>query len=148
MAGPGGRVRPPRSSIAPAGFLEAGGELPVHKETPRQGGAYPFVMTSGHNRWSIHSMNIVNRIIQETHRGRPHMVMNSDDAAALGVSDNEEVQVSNDMGSFCVPVKVSQSVRPGQVISYNGWEPYQYKGWKDAANVEPGMVKWLPLAGG
>jgi len=129
-------------------FLEAGEEFPVHKENPPQGGDYPFVMTSGHNRWSIHSMNIVNRIIQETHRGRPHLVMNTDDAAARGISDNEEVQVVNDMGSFCVLVKLSQSVRPGQVISYNGWEPYQYRGWQDAANVEPGMVKWLHLAGG
>jgi anaerobic selenocysteine-containing dehydrogenase len=74
--------------------------------------------------------------------------MNTDDAAARGISDNEEVQVVNDMGSFCVLVKLSQSVRPGQVISYNGWEPYQYRGWQDAANVEPGMVKWLHLAGG
>ncbi|GAF86858.1 unnamed protein product, partial [marine sediment metagenome] len=27
-------------------------------------------------------------------------------------------------------------------------EPFQFKGWKDPANVEPGMVKWLHLAGG
>ena len=34
-------------------FLEAGEELPTHKENPAQGGDYPFVMTSGHNRWKI-----------------------------------------------------------------------------------------------
>ena len=129
-------------------FLEAGEELPVHKEDPAQGGDYPFRMTSGHNRWSIHSMNITNRIIQDTHRGRPHVVMNNDDAAARGICDNEEVRVFNDMGSCCVPVKLSPSVRPGQVIIYNGWEPYQFREWQDAANVEPGMVKWLHLAGG
>jgi len=39
-------------------------------------------------------------------------------------------------------------VMPGQIISYNGFEPYMYREWKDAANVEPGMVKWLHLAGG
>jgi len=39
-------------------------------------------------------------------------------------------------------------VRPGQVIIYNGWEPYQFHQWKGAENVEPGMVKWLHLAGG
>ncbi len=47
-----------------------------------------------------------------------------------------------------VPVRISPSVRPGQVIIYNGWEPLQHREWKDQANVEPGMVKWLHLAGG
>ncbi|MDP2948438.1 MAG: molybdopterin-dependent oxidoreductase [Chloroflexota bacterium] len=129
-------------------FLEAGEELPVHKETPNQGGNYPFQLTSGHNRWSIHTMNITNRIIQQTHRGKPHMVMNPDDAAARGIVDDEEVRVFNDMNSFFVPVRLSPSVRPGQVIIYNGWEPYQFREWKDPAMVEPGMIKWLQLAGG
>ncbi len=128
-------------------FLEAGEELPVHKDTPKQGGDYPFQMSSGHNRWSIHSMNIVNRIIQDTHRGRPHMVMNTNDAAARGIEDEEEVQVHNDMGQFVVPVKLSPSVRPGQVIVYNGWEPYQFRGWTGPMDTEPGMIKWLHLAG-
>ncbi len=129
-------------------FLEAGEELPCHKDNPPQGGDYPFVMTSGHNRWSIHSMNIVNKVIQETHRGRPHLVMNVHDARRLGVADGEEVEVANDMGVFIAPVKLSPSVRPGQVISYNGWEPYQYRTWKGASDLETGMVKWLHFAGG
>jgi DMSO reductase family type II enzyme molybdopterin subunit len=129
-------------------FLEAGEELPCHKDNPAQGGDYPFVMTSGHNRWSVHSMNIVNNLIQQTHRGRPHLVMNTDDAVRLEIEDDEDVEVSNDMGVFITPVKLSPSVRPGQVISYNGWEPYQYSTWKGASDLEPGMVKWLHFAGG
>jgi DMSO reductase family type II enzyme molybdopterin subunit len=129
-------------------FLEAGEELPVHKDNPRMGGDYPFVMTSGHNRWSIHSMNITNRIMQNTHRGRPHAVMNNDDAGARGIEDEEEVRVFNDMGTCIVPVKLSPSVMPGQVIIYDGWEPLQHREWKDSANLEPGMVKYLHLAGG
>jgi DMSO reductase family type II enzyme molybdopterin subunit len=129
-------------------FLEAGEEFPCHKDNPPQGGDYPFEMTSGHNRWSIHSMNIVNSVIQETHRGRPHVVLNSDDALHLGIEDEEEVQIYNDMGVFIVPAKLSPSVRPGQVVSYNGWEPYQYRTWKGASDLEPGMVKWLHFAGG
>ena len=129
-------------------FLEAGEELPCHKENPPQGGDYPFEMTSGHNRWSIHSMNIVNKLIQETHRGKPALEMNTDDARRLGIEDGEEVQIYNDMGVFIAPAKLSPAVRPGQVISYNGWEPYQYRTWKGASDVEPGMVKWLHLAGG
>jgi DMSO reductase family type II enzyme molybdopterin subunit len=129
-------------------FLEAGEALPCHKDNPPQGGDYPFEMTSGHNRWSIHSMNIVNTVIQETHRGKPHMVMNTDDARRLGIEDDEEVEITNDMGVFISPVKLSPTVRPGQVVSYNGWEPYQYRTWKGASDVETGMVKWLHFAGG
>ncbi|KKL69704.1 hypothetical protein LCGC14_2112270, partial [marine sediment metagenome] len=68
-------------------FLEAGEELPMHKDNPKMGGEYPLGLTSGHSRWSIHSMNTTNPIILETHRGRPHMVMNPQDAAARGLAD-------------------------------------------------------------
>jgi nitrate reductase alpha subunit len=129
-------------------FLEAGEELPCHKDNPAQGGDYPFVMTSGHNRWSVHSMNITNRVLLQTHRGRPCIVMNPDDAARLGIEDDQEAEVSNDMGVFITPVKLSPGVRPGQIVSYNGWEPYQYRGWKGASDTETGMVKWLHFAGG
>ncbi len=129
-------------------FLEAGEELPVHKENPPMGGDHPFVLTSGHNRWSIHSMNITNKLLLQTHRGRPHMVMNTGDALRRGIADGEEVRVFNDVGEFLVPVKLSGSVRPGQVIVYNGWDPYQFRGWTGPMDVEPGMVKWLHFAGG
>ena len=112
------------------------------------GGDYPFVLTSGHNRWSIHSMNITNRMLLQTHRGRPHLVMNNGDAEARGIADNEEIRVYNDVGDFMVPVKLSPSVMPGQVICYNGWDPYQFRDWRGPMDVEPGMVKWLHFAGG
>ena len=110
-------------------FLEAGEELPTHKENPKMGGDHPFQMTSGHNRWSIHS--------HEHHqpppaphppREGPTLVINTDDAQARGASrTDDEIRVWNDMGAFFVPVKVSPSVRPGQVIVYNGWEPYMFR---------------------
>jgi hypothetical protein len=58
------------------------------------------------------------------------------------------MRVWNDMGEFFVPAKVAPNVQPGQVIVYNGWEPYMFRGWKGPMDVEPGMVKWLHLAGG
>ena len=30
---------------------------------------------------------------------------------------------------------------PGQVVIYNGYEPFQFADWRGAENVEPGMVK-------
>ncbi len=129
-------------------FLEGGEAFPRHKENPKMGGDFPLAITSGHNRWSIHSINIANRMMLQTHRGRPHLVMSPLDAAERGIADEEEVRVYNDVGDFLVPVKLSPSVRPGQVICYNGWDPYQFREWRGPMDLEPGMVKWLHLAGG
>ncbi len=129
-------------------FLEAGEELPCHKDPPKMGGDYPLQLTSGHNRWSIHANNIANRRLLQTHRGRPHLLMNPTDAAARGIRDDDEVRVHNDMGEFFVRVKLSPSVRPGQVIIYNGWDLYQFKGWRGPSGLEGAMTKWLGFAGG
>ena len=129
-------------------FLEAGEALPTHKENPKMGGDHPFVMTSGHNRWSVHSMNTTNPLLLRTHRGRPHAVIHTGDAANKGIRDGDEVRVFNDMGEFFVPAKVTPNARPGQVIVYNGWEPYMFRGWRGPMDIEPGLVKHLHLAGG
>ena len=129
-------------------FLEGGEELPVHKENPNHGGDRQFRLTSGHPRWSIHSMNMTNNIILNTHRGVPFIFLNPEDAKAKGIENGEDVRVVNDAGHLNISVKLSSSVRPGQVILYNGFEPYQHREWYSQADVEPGMVKWLHLAGG
>ncbi|HEU4759601.1 MAG TPA: molybdopterin-dependent oxidoreductase [Dehalococcoidia bacterium] len=129
-------------------FLEAGEELPCHKENPNHGGDRAFRLTSGHPRWSIHSMNMTNDIILNTHRGEPFIFLNPEDAAGRGIENGELVRVVNDAGHLTISVKLSPSVRPGQVILYNGFEPYQHQDWYSQADVEPGMVKWLHMASG
>ncbi len=129
-------------------FLEAGEELPCHKEPPPMGGDYPFRVTSGHNRWSIHSMNQTNPVILNTHRGEPFVFINDGDARARGIKNGDYVRVFNDCGAVILQAKVSPAVRPGQLIIYNGWEPFAHRGWASQADLEPGMVKWLHLAGG
>jgi DMSO reductase family type II enzyme molybdopterin subunit len=129
-------------------FLEADEALPRHKPNPQIGGAYPLKLVSGHLRWSIHSTWVTNRLMLYTIRGGPLLVMNPDDAAARGVTDTDEVRVYNDFDDFHVRVKLSPSVRPGEVIIYHAWEPYQYRNWKPYDTALPGMIKWLHLAGG
>ena len=129
-------------------FLEGDEALPRHKPNPRMGGEMPLSMLSGHLRWSIHSTWAANRLMLYTHRGGPFLMMNPQDAAARGVADNNEVRVYNDFDDFHVRVKVASSVRPGQVIIYHAWEPYQYRNWKPYDTAIPGMIKWLHLAGG
>ncbi len=129
-------------------FLEAGEALPVHKDTPMMGGGQPLMMTSGHQRWSIHSMWVLNRTLSWTHRGQPTIFMNPADMRARGIDDDEAVRVHNDFSSFQVRVKVSPSTRPGQVVIYHAWEPFQYPGGKSYDTAIPGLIKWLHLAGG
>jgi DMSO reductase family type II enzyme molybdopterin subunit len=129
-------------------FIEADEDLPRHKEPPKMGGDYPLHLTSGHIRYSIHAMNMTNPVLLQTHRGHPFCFLNPEDAAARGLEDDEEVRVYNDFGSYEVAVKITSSVRPGQIIFYNGWESFMHKGWKGGNEVEPGMVKWLHFAAG
>ncbi len=129
-------------------FLEAGEALPVFKPMPPMGGNLPLTMTGGHNRPTVHSINVVNELMLQTHRGTPVVWVSQKDAVDRGVSDGDSVKVWNDLSSFIVQAKLAPAIRPGQVLMYNGWEPYQFQEWKDPANVEPGMVKWLHLAGG
>ncbi len=129
-------------------YLEAGETFPTHKDNPTMGGKYPFEMTSGHLRWSIHSIWVTNKLLLRTHRGEPFLFVNPQDAEKKGVKDHDMVKVFNDFNTFLVRVKVSAAVRPGQVIIYHAWEPYQFKGWKSYDAAIPGMVKWLHFAGG
>ncbi len=129
-------------------FIEADEHLPTYKAPPLAGGDYPFRLTSGHNRWSIHAINIASELMLGTNRGTPHLVMNDDDAGRLGVADNDLIRIHNDQGEFRVPVLLSRGCPPGQVMMYNGFEPYQFPNWEGPNDAEPGMIKWLHLAGG
>jgi DMSO reductase family type II enzyme molybdopterin subunit len=129
-------------------YLEAGEELPVHKDNPRQGGDYPLQLTSGHPRWSIHSMNHTSRLMLGTHRGYPVVYVNPADMEARGLEDDDVAEVYNALSRMSIRVRRSPGTRPGQVVIYNGYEPFQFRDWVGPENLEPGMVKWLHLAGG
>jgi DMSO reductase family type II enzyme molybdopterin subunit len=129
-------------------YLEAGEELPAYKPNPHHGGEFPLRLTSGHPRWSIHSMNHTTRLMQGTQRAHPVMYMNPGDMTERGLEDDDLAEVFNDLASIRIHVRHSPGTRPGQVVIYNGYEPFQFENWRGAEDIEPGMVKWLHLAGG
>jgi len=130
-------------------FLEAGEELPTHKEPPNHGGkGRRFQLTSGHNRWSIHSMNMTNNIILNTHRGEPFVFINDRDAADLGIANGDRVRLVSNDGDCRLAAKVTPACRPGQVILYNGFEPYMHERWRSQSDLEAGHVKHLGMVGG
>lgn len=129
-------------------FVEAGEDLPVHKDPPAMGGHYRFRLSSGHNRWSIHAMNTTNPLLLQTHRGKPFILINNDDAFELAINDDAPVRVWNDAGEFVVDARVSSAQRPGALTVYNGFEGFMFDGGGGPNEVEPGWVKWLGLVGG
>ncbi|MFN8104547.1 MAG: molybdopterin-dependent oxidoreductase [Acidimicrobiia bacterium] len=129
-------------------FRETGEDLPCHKAPPRMGGDHPFALSSGHNRWSVHAMNMTNTVLLNTHRGKPFVVVNTGDAERLGARDDDVVRIRNDVGEFYVPVRTTPTQRPGCLTVYNGFEGFMFPGGKGANEVEPGLVKWLHLATG
>ena len=97
--------------------VEAGEELPTHKDTPGHGGPKRrFQMTSGHNRWSIHSMNMTNRHLLNTHRGVPFVFMNDKDAASLGIANGDQVKLVSDIGECIIQAKITPACRPSVTL--------------------------------
>jgi len=128
-------------------YLELGEELPVHKDVPKAGGDYPLKMTGGHARWSIHSVWRDHSYMLRLQRGVPVMYMNTEDAKSRGIKDGEEVRVKNDINSFHIQIKLSPTVRPGQVIVYHAWEPFQFKEGKSHQTLIPSPINPIELAG-
>lgn len=93
-------------------------------------------------------MNMTNRNLLNTHRGEPFVFLNDADAASLDIANGDQVRLVNDIAAIVLAAKVTPACRPGQVIVYNGFEPFMHKGWAGQADLEPGHVKWLGFAGG
>jgi DMSO reductase family type II enzyme molybdopterin subunit len=129
-------------------YLEMQEELPIHKDPPPSGGDYPLTMTGGHTRWSIHSNWRDDKLMLQQQRGEPAMWINEDDAKARGIEDGSHVRVYNDLDEFRIMVKVSPSMRPGQVTIYHAWENYQFKDGKGFQNLIPTPLNPVELAGG
>ncbi len=129
-------------------YVELGEELPIHKDLPAIGGDYPLQMTSGHTRWSIHAANRDQLTMLRLQRSGPTVTMGTEDAKRRGIADGDDVRVYNDAGAFHVQARISSSTRPGQVIMYHGWEPYQFKGHQSQHAATPSPMNPIQLAGG
>jgi DMSO reductase family type II enzyme molybdopterin subunit len=126
-------------------FLEVGEELPVAKGPPLMGGNFPFTMTCGHTRWSIHSIWRDQNLMLQLQRGEPVVYLNEADARERGIADHDWVRVSNDLGSFLARAKPTGSIRPKQVHIYHAWEPYQFRGGSSDQYLSPSPIKVTQL---
>ncbi len=92
-------------------------------------------------------MNLTNNVIQNTHRGEPFVFINDKDAEELDIENGEQVKMESDVGEMLIAAKLTPSCRPGQVIVYNGFEPYMHENWYSQADLEAGHVKHLGMVG-
>jgi DMSO reductase family type II enzyme molybdopterin subunit len=128
-------------------FLEIGEQLATHKEVLPAGGDYPLRLTSGHTRWSMHSVFRTNEVMLNLQRGVPVAYISEPDALARGIQDNDQIKVFNDVGSFELVAKVSPSMAPGVVLVYHAWEGYQFPGWAVQNDVDPTPPKPTNMIG-
>ncbi|MBQ60649.1 MAG: hypothetical protein CMQ19_01100 [Gammaproteobacteria bacterium] len=129
-------------------FFELGEALPVHKDNPAIGGNYPLQLTGGHTRWSIHSIWRDNDMMLGLQQGEPTMWVSAEDARSRGISDGDRVRVSNDVGEFKTRIKISPSIRPGQVVVYHAWEPYQFEDREHFQSIMPAPFNPIQMVGG
>jgi nitrate reductase alpha subunit len=117
-----------------AGYLAFGEHLPTYKPQPlpeaygdlavtlRSGEAKLLNYLTPHGKWHIHSTYSDNHRMLTLSRGCTPFWMNDRDAAELGITDNDWVEVHNDNGVVVVRAVVSARIPPGVCMIYHSPE--------------------------
>jgi DMSO reductase family type II enzyme molybdopterin subunit len=129
-------------------YMELGEALPVHKGSPAVGGELPLQMTGQHARWSIHASWRDTGSLLRLQRGEPLVMMSREDAQPRGLADGDRARIWNELGAFEARVKVSDTLRRGQLIVNHAWEPYQFKGRSSHQALIGSPINPVTLAGG
>jgi trimethylamine-N-oxide reductase (cytochrome c) len=97
-------------------------------------GKYPLQMVSPHPKFSFHTMGDAkdswmcevkdNRVLKEDGNYYWIMRVNSEDAAARGISEGDLIRAFNDRGSVVLVAQVTERVPPGTVHSYESCGDY------------------------
>ncbi len=95
---------------------EAYGDL---KETLQGGQARVLNCLTPHGKWHIHSTYMENHRMLTLSRGCEPCWMSEVDAKALGIADNDWVEVYNDHGVYCTRACVSARIPRGVCIVYH-----------------------------
>lgn len=83
---------------------------------------YPFALTTGRLRDQWHGMSRTGTVPQAFgHAPEPCIEVNARDAARLGVADGAFVHVTSRRGSQILPLRVSDTMRPGHAFSAMHW---------------------------
>lgn len=112
-------------------YLSFGEHLPVYKPSPKwevygdlrdtlkDSDAKVLNCLTPHGKWHIHSTYMDNLRMLTLSRGCEPCWLSEPDAKALGIQDNDWVEVYNDHGVFCTRAVVSARIPQGVCIVYH-----------------------------
>jgi nitrate reductase alpha subunit len=100
----------------PSPRWEAYGDL---RETLKNGKAKVLNCLTPHGKWHIHSTYMENLRMLTLSRGCEPCWLSEQDAAELGIQDNDWVEVYNDHGVYCTRAVVSSRIPKGVCIVYH-----------------------------
>ncbi|TFH86356.1 nitrate reductase subunit alpha [Billgrantia azerbaijanica] len=75
-----------------------------------------------HQKWGIHSTYSDNLLMQTLSRGGPIVWLSEEDAKAIGVEDNDWIELYNANGAVTARAVVSQRIKVGMVMMYHAQE--------------------------
>ncbi|MBI4509911.1 MAG: nitrate reductase subunit alpha [Deltaproteobacteria bacterium] len=112
-------------------YLAYGEHLPTYKPSPKPaaygdlketlkgGEALALNCLTPHGKWHIHSTYMENHRMLTLSRGCEPCWLSEADAQALGIQDNDWVEVYNDHGVYCTRACVSSRIPKGVCIVYH-----------------------------
>ncbi|MBZ0274401.1 nitrate reductase subunit alpha [bacterium] len=112
-------------------YLAYGENLPTYKPSPKPdvygdlketlkgGEAIVLNCLTPHGKWHIHSTYMENHRMLTLSRGCEPCWLSEKDATALGIEDNDWVEVYNDHGVYCTRACVSSRIPRGVCIVYH-----------------------------
>ncbi|MCK2045388.1 nitrate reductase subunit alpha [Chromohalobacter japonicus] len=105
--------RPPINTKAMTGITE-------HKSNGNPEIALNWI--TPHQKWGIHSTYSDNLLMLTLSRGGPIVWLSEDDARAIGVEDNDWIELYNANGAIAARAVVSQRVKNGMAMMYHAQE--------------------------
>jgi nitrate reductase / nitrite oxidoreductase, alpha subunit len=112
-------------------YIAYGEHLPTYKPSPKpevygdlkttlgDGEALVLNCLTPHGKWHIHSTYMENLRMLTLSRGCEPCWMSETDARAMGIKDNDWVEVYNDHGVYCTRAVVSSRIPKGVCIVYH-----------------------------
>jgi DMSO reductase family type II enzyme molybdopterin subunit len=129
-------------------YVEADEAHPTYKQSPAlEGNKQAFFLSGGHTRWSIHSQWRENPSMLRLQRGEPALWVSVEDARDLAIANGETVEMYNEFGSCLCQVKVAAAMRPGTVLMYHAWQPWQFRNGVSDKTLYGSPIKPLHMVG-
>ena len=94
--------------------------LPVYVEEMQAPSNYPYRLLTPHSKFNINSQ-FQNLDWMEDIHNEPTVEIHPDLANEKGIKDGDLLKVENDIGYVQAPAKITRTIRPNELVMYQGW---------------------------